>query len=48
MVTAYCVRCKASREMKDTTNTKTKKGVPMVKGICPTCGTKMCRIGGQK
>jgi hypothetical protein len=46
-ITAYCVKCRKKREMNNPTSGKTKKGVPMTKGICPTCGTKMCRIGGK-
>ena len=45
MVVGYCVKCKAKKEMKNTSNSKTKRGVPMVKGICTSCGTKMCRLG---
>ena len=45
-IIGYCVRCKKKQEMKDTVLTKTKKGVPMTRGICPVCGCKMCRIGG--
>lgn len=46
--TAYCVRCKAKQEMENEVESKTKKGVPMIKGTCPICKTKMCRIGGKK
>jgi len=46
MVEGYCVKCKKKTEMKDITESKTKRGVPMKKGICSICGTKMCRIGG--
>jgi len=45
MTIAYCVKCKAKREMLNTTHSKTKRGVPMMKGKCPKCGTKMCRLG---
>jgi len=45
---AYCVKCKAKREMKNTEETTIKKkggGTrPAMKGECPTCGTKMFRI----
>jgi DNA repair exonuclease SbcCD ATPase subunit len=37
----YCVKCKASREMKDLTYTKAANGRTMAKGTCPVCGTKM-------
>jgi len=39
MVTAYCVKCRAKREI------KMKNGRPAVKGTCPKCGTKVFRIG---
>jgi len=45
-IQGYCVRCKKKQEMKNTTQTKTKKGTPMTKGVCPVCSCKMCRIGG--
>jgi len=45
MTTGYCVKCRTKREMKDPEITKLKNGRPAVKGICPTCGTKMFRIG---
>ena len=38
---AYCMKCKAKKEMKDPKETTTKNGRPMVKGVCPDCGTKM-------
>jgi Zn finger protein HypA/HybF involved in hydrogenase expression len=46
MVEAYCVKCKAKREMKSPTKTTMKNGRKATKGICPKCGTKMFRIGG--
>ena len=46
MTEGYCVKCKKKVEMKDITETKTSKGVPMKKGKCPVCGTTVCRIGG--
>ena len=42
---AYCVKCKAKREMKDTRSVTMKNGRPATQGTCPTCGTKMFRIG---
>ncbi len=41
----YCVKCRAKREMKDTKAITMKNGKPATQGICPTCGTKMFRIG---
>jgi len=42
---AYCVKCRAKREMKDAKAITMKNGKPATQGICPTCGTKMFRIG---
>jgi len=40
------VKCRAKREMKDAKAiTIMKNGKPATQGICPTCGTKMFRIG---
>ncbi|MFH1432743.1 MAG: DUF5679 domain-containing protein [archaeon] len=46
MVEAYCVKCKAKREMKNPEQTTMKNGRKATKGTCPTCGTKMFKIGG--
>lgn len=45
MVQGYCVKCKTKRDMKGPYQSKSKKGTPMTCGICPNCGTKMCRMG---
>jgi hypothetical protein len=37
----YCVKEKATREMKNVTFEKASNGRTMAKGICETCGTKM-------
>ena len=42
---AYCVKCKAKREMADPVAGVTKNGKPITKGKCPVCGTTVCRIG---
>jgi DNA topoisomerase-1 len=42
---AYCVKCKAKREMKHPEPVYTNKGTPATKGICPECGTKLFRMG---
>ena len=42
---AYCVKCKSKREMKDAKSITMKNGKPATQGVCPTCGTKMFRIG---
>ena len=43
---AYCVKCKAKREMKNPKQIKMKNGRKATKGVCPKCGTKVFRIGG--
>jgi hypothetical protein len=42
----YCVKCKASREMRNPQNITMKNGRKAVSGVCPVCGTKMFKIGG--
>jgi Zn finger protein HypA/HybF involved in hydrogenase expression len=42
---AYCVKCKAKREMKNPQSVTLKNNKPATKGECPVCGTKMFRIG---
>ena len=44
--TAYCMRCKTKREMKNPEKITMTNGKPATQGICPVCGTKMFRIGG--
>src|SRR5688500_18922531 len=43
---AYCVKCKAKREMQNENKITMKNGKPATEGTCPVCGTKMFRIGG--
>jgi len=45
--TAYCVKCKAKREMKDEQEVTMKNGRKAVKGKCPTCRTGMYSILGK-
>jgi len=42
---AYCVKCRAKKEMRDARAITMKNGKPATQGVCPTCGTKMFRIG---
>ena len=42
---AYCMKCRAKREMKDAKRITMKNGRPATQGVCPMCGTKMFRIG---
>ena len=43
---AYCVKCKAKREMNNEKPVTMKNGRTAVSGVCSTCGTKMFKIGG--
>jgi RNase P subunit RPR2 len=45
MVQAYCVKCRAKKEVKNPEKVTLKNGKPAIKGTCPTCGTKLFRIG---
>jgi len=45
---AYCMKCRAKKEMKDAKSITMKNGKPATQGVCPTCGTKMFRIGKSK
>jgi RNase P subunit RPR2 len=42
---AYCMKCRAKKEMKNAQAIKMKNGKPATKGTCPACGTKMFKIG---
>ena len=46
MAEAYCVKCKAKREVKDAQQVTMKNGKTALKGTCPVCGTNMFKIGG--
>jgi len=46
MAEAYCVKCKAKREVKSPKQITMKNGKPALKGVCPVCGTAVYRIGG--
>jgi hypothetical protein len=45
LMEAYCVKCRAKRQMKDPKAITMKNGKPATQGVCPVCGTKMFRIG---
>ena len=45
MVQAYCVKCRSKKEMNDSKAITMKNGKPATQGVCPSCGTKMFRIG---
>ncbi len=42
---AYCVKCRAKKEMSNAKSITMKNGKPATQGVCPSCGTKMFRIG---
>lgn len=42
---AYCVKCRAKREIKNPQEVTMKNGRPAMKGTCPVCGTAIFRIG---
>ena len=42
---AYCVKCKAKREISSAQKVTLKNGRPATSGTCPNCGTKIYRIG---
>ena len=50
MAEAYCVKCKAKKEMANAQEVTMKNGRPAMQGVCPACGTKLFRImgGGKK
>ena len=45
---AYCVKCRAKKEMKGAKSIVMKNKRPATSGTCPTCGTKMFKIGKAK
>ena len=42
---AYCMKCRANREIKNPKSIVMKNGRPATQGECPVCGTKVYRIG---
>ncbi len=42
---AYCVKCRAKKEMKNAKSITMKNGKPATQGACPSCGGKVVRIG---
>ena len=41
----YCVKCRTKREIKNAKTIPMKNKKPATQGVCPSCGTKMFRIG---
>ncbi len=42
---AYCVKCKTKREITDPVADFNAVGTPVTRGLCPTCGTRLFRMG---
>lgn len=42
---AYCMKCRKKVEIKNPRNVTLKNGRPAIKGVCPSCGTGVFRIG---
>ncbi len=47
MSQAYCVKCKAKRDMQNEQQVTMKNGRKAAKGTCPVCGTGMYKILGK-
>lgn len=45
MVQGYCMKCKEKKDMNEAKADKMANGRDCVKGTCPTCSTKMFKIG---
>lgn len=43
-IQAYCVKCRAKREVRNPQAITMKNGKPAIQGVCPVCGSKMFRI----
>ena len=44
MEQAYCVKCKKMVVISKGKEVKTKNGRKMIKGVCPNCGTTVCKF----
>ena len=42
---AYCMKCRALKEMKNPKALTMKNGKPATQGVCASCGTRMYKIG---
>ncbi len=42
---AYCMKCRKKVEIKNPQQVTMKNKRPATKGVCPTCSTKVFRIG---
>ena len=41
----YCMKCRAERDIAGAKTVAMKNGRPATEGVCPTCGTRMYRLG---
>jgi uncharacterized Zn finger protein (UPF0148 family) len=48
MPEGYCVKCKAKKEIADSTEEVMKNGRKAIKGKCPTCGAVIFKFLGGK
>ena len=42
---AYCMKCKAKKEIKGAKSITMKNGKPATQGVCAVCGIKLFRTG---
>ena len=40
----HCMKCKKAVEAKNVENKTSSNGRKMAKGVCPHCGTKVCKF----
>lgn len=45
MATAYCMKCRRKVEIRNPRQIILKNRRPAMQGVCPSCGTKVFRIG---
>ncbi|QQG44864.1 MAG: hypothetical protein HYW86_01830 [Candidatus Roizmanbacteria bacterium] len=44
MTSMYCVKCRAKKEVSETTKKVAKNGKPMLQSKCPDCSTGMTKF----
>ena len=44
----YCMKCRGEVEMHQTKTVTMKNGRPATEGKCPSCGTRMYRLGKER
>ncbi|HUT97124.1 MAG: DUF5679 domain-containing protein [Dehalococcoidales bacterium] len=42
---AYCFKCRRKVDIRNPQKVTLKNGRPATRGVCPSCGTKVFRIG---